>query len=277
MSLVRSGLVAFGALTAALPAFAADYQPAPAPMLSQKPVSMWTVTIGAEGRMLPEYEGGKDFRFSAVPIIRVARAGAEARFRSARDSAGFALIDTGHFRAGPGLKVRLGRKESDSSDLIGLGDVDWAVEVGGFAEYWPTDWLRTRAELRQGFNGHRGVMADLMADVVVPVTPQLTLSGGPRMVLASAKALEPYFGISTGQALASGLPAYSASGGVRSYGAGAQAQYKWSPRWASHVFVEYERLAGNAGNSPLVTQRGTRDQVQVGIGTTYSFDVQGLW
>ena len=277
MPLMRSGLVALGALTMALPAVAADYQTAPAPVMSPKPVSLWTVTIGAEGRMLPEYEGGKDFRFSAVPIIRVAREGSEARFRSPRDSAGFALIDTGHFRAGPGLKVKLGRKESDSSDLIGLGNVDWTVEVGGFAEYWPTEWLRTRAEVRQGFNGHRGVIGELTADVVMPVTSQITLSGGPRMVLASGAAVSPYFGVSAAQSIASGLPVYSAEGGVRSYGAGAQVNYKWAPRWASHVFIEYDRLAGSAGNSPLVTQRGTRDQIQVGIGTTYSFDVKGLW
>jgi outer membrane protein len=56
-----------------------------------------------------------------------------------------------------------------------------------------------------------------------------------------------------------------------------QARYAWSPRWATHGFIEYERLAGDAANSPLVTQRGARDQIQVGIGATYSFDMRRLW
>ena len=75
----------------------------------------------------------------------------------------------------------------------------------------------------------------------------------------------------------SGLPVFEARGGLRSYGAGAQARYAWTPQWGTHLFVEYERLAGDAGNSPLVTQRGSRNQTQVGLGVTYSFNVPGLW
>jgi outer membrane protein len=77
--------------------------------------------------------------------------------------------------------------------------------------------------------------------------------------------------------VASGLPVYDAGGGLRSYGAGVQARYQWTPQWASHVFLEYERLSGAAANSPLVTLRGSRDQIQVGTGVTYSFDIKGLW
>jgi outer membrane protein len=97
------------------------------------------------------------------------------------------------------------------------------------------------------------------------------------MTLASAKATSPYFSITPAQSAASGLAVYDAGGGLRSFGAGAQARYAWTPRWAGHMFFEYERLAGDAANSPLVTQRGSRDQIQVGIGTTYAFDVPGLW
>jgi MipA family protein len=113
--------------------------------------------------------------------------------------------------------------------------------------------------------------------VVIRARPKLTLSGGPRATFASVAATSPYFNITAAQAVASGLPVYSAGGGLRAYGAGAQARYEWSPQWASHVFVEYQRLAGDAANSPLVTQRGARDQIQVGIGLSYSFDVRGLW
>jgi outer membrane protein len=66
-------------------------------------------------------------------------------------------------------------------------------------------------------------------------------------------------------------------GGLRSFGAGAQARYEWSPQWATHIFVEYERLAGDAANSPLVITHGSRDQIQVGMGVTYSFDIRAPW
>jgi outer membrane protein len=246
-------------------------------MAERLPSSDWTIMLGVEGRVLPSYEGSGGSVLRPLPIFGVRRAGTAEKFRSPRDGASIGILDIGRFTLGPTLKLRMRRKESDSSDLRGLGDVDWTVEAGAFAEYWPAEWLRTRAELRQGIGGHHGLVSDLMADVVVPVAPKLTLSGGPRLTLATASAESPYFSITAAQAASSGLPAYDAGGGVHSYGAGAQARYAWTPRWSGHMFIEYERLADDAANSPLVTQRGSRDQIQVGIGTTYSFDIHGLW
>jgi outer membrane protein len=241
------------------------------------PASDWTVTIGVEGRVLPGYEGSDSSVLRPVPIFNIRRAGTPARFRGPRDGLGIGLIDTGRFRAGPAFKVKLPRDEGDNSDLRGLGNVDWTLEAGAFAEYWPTDYFRLRAELRQGIGGHHGLVGDLSADLVVPVTPQLTLSAGPRLTLATASAMSPYFDITPAQSAASGLPVYDAGGGVRSYGLGAQARYHWTPRWESHVFVEYQRLSDDAADSPLVSLRGSADQVQVGIGASYAFDVPGLW
>ena len=140
-----------------------------------------------------------------------------------------------------------------------------------------TPWLRTRAEVRQGFGGHHGIVADLTADVVVPVTPKLTLSGGPRLTLATDKAQDPYYSVTASQAVTSGLPVYTAKGGVHSWGLGAQARYTWSPQWAAYTYVEYQRLARRRREFAAGGLRGSRDQIQVGTGVTYSFDVPALW
>ncbi len=239
--------------------------------------SDWTVTIGAEGRVLPSYEGSDSYTVVPIPQFDIRSAGTPPHFHGPRDGFGFAVFDTGTFLFGPTFKLRLPRRESDNSNLRGLGDVDWALEAGAFAEYWPVSWLRMRAELRQGFNGHHGLVSDLMADVVAPVTPQLTLSGGPRLTLASTAATAPYFSVTPEQSAASGLPVYDAGGGLRSFGAGVQALYQWSPQWATYAFFEYKRLTGDAANSPIVTERGSPDQLQAGVGVTYSFDMHALW
>jgi MipA family protein len=111
---------------------------------------------------------------------------------------------------------------------------------------------------------------------VVPVTKQLTLSAGPRMTFVTVSANDPYFSVNAAQSAASGLAIYTASGGMQSYGFGTMARYEWSPQWATHMFGEYERLAGSAAHSPLVMTRGNPNQVQFGLGVTYSFDVPGL-
>lgn len=236
----------------------------------------WTVTLGVEGRALPKFEGSDNMRFLPVPVFDIRRAGEPRRFKSARDGASIGLFETNNFRIGPTLKVRLPRREGDDSALRGMGDIKFAIEAGAFAEYWWTPWLRTRAEIRQGFNGHNGVVGDITADAVYRLTPQFTWSFGPRLSIESAKTMQTYFGVDAQQSLLSGLPVYNPSGGVRSFGAGTLARYEWTPQWATYAFFEYERLTGPAGNSPLVTQRGSRDQITTGIALTYSFDVGGL-
>ncbi len=265
---VLAALLAVSALAAGAAA-----EPASAPASA----SDWTVTVGVEGRVLPTYEGSGTFMLAPFPMFDIRRAGTPPNFRSPRDGFSFGILDSGRLRAGPTVKVRFAREESSDPDLRGLGDIGWTLEAGAFAEYWPADWLRGRVELRQGIGGHHGLVSDVTADLVMPVTKQLTFSGGPRMTLATAAATSRYFSITPTQSAASGLPVYDAGGGLRSFGAGVQARYQWSPQWATHLFVEYERLTGDAANSPLVTRHGARDQVQVGIGVTYSFNTRGLW
>ena len=276
----KLALAAVVTLAAALPAAAAD-MPAPAAArtsyLSPTPTSDWIVTIGIEARVLPKFEGASSSMLRPFPILRVRKADEPDQFRSARDGLSFAILDAGAFKLGPVAKLRFGRKESDDNNLRGLGDVNWAFEAGAFAEYWPAQWLRTRAEVRQGFGGHHGVVSDLMIDGIYKATPQLTLSAGPRLTVGTAASTSPYFSVTAAQAALSGLPVYDARGGLRSYGAGTQATYAFTRQWSGEVFLEYERLAGDAANSPLVVQRGSRDQLQVGMGVTYSFSMPGLW
>ena len=119
----------------------------------------WTVTLGVEGRVMPAYEGSSNTMLRPFPMFDVRRAGKPASFRSPRDGFSFGVLDYGRFIAGPTTKVRFARNEGDNSNLRGLGDIGWAFEAGAFAEYWATDWLRTRVELRQGFGGHHGLVA----------------------------------------------------------------------------------------------------------------------
>jgi outer membrane protein len=272
-----AGMLLLVALPAAS-ALAADLVPLKAPpSAAPNPATYWTVEAGAEVRTLPHYQGSEVYGIYPVPFLDVRPGGAPPRFHAPRDGFGYSLYDTDTVKAGPVGQIELGRRVKHNPALDGLGNVGATLEVGGFVDYWPTDWLRARLELRQGIGGHHGVVSDQTVDVVVPVSPQWTVSGGPRMTIASKEANTPYFSVDANQSVASGLPTYDAGGGVRSIGAGAQARYQWTPRWASHAFVEYWRLTGDVGNSPIVTERGAPDQAMFGLGTTYSFDVPALW
>jgi outer membrane protein len=234
----------------------------------------WTVMVGVGGEYKPDFEGANRAMFSPVPIFAIRRAGSTEQFRGPRDSASIAFLDFGDLRAGPVARFEAARKQYNYSELNGLGDVKAAVELGGFVEYYPVDWFRTRAELREGVVGHNGTVADFSADFIVPVIQRLTISAGPRFTWESTQATSPYFGIDAVQAMASRLPVFNAKGGAHSYGAGAQVSYRINPQWEVHSYVEYERLLGDAAASPLVTLRGSPNQTTVGIGASYSFDVK---
>jgi outer membrane protein len=234
----------------------------------------WTVMVGVGGEYKPDFVGANRSMLSPVPVFSIRRAGSAEQFRGPRDGASIALVDFGDFRAGPVGKFVASRKANSYSELSGLGDVGATVELGGFVEYYPVDWFRTRGELRQGIGGHHGVVADFSADVIIPVIQRFTVSAGPRFTWESTKATSPYFGIDAVQAAATGLPVFNAKGGAHSAGAGVQVSYRVNPQWEVHSYVEYERLLGDAAASPLVALRGSANQTTVGIGASYSFDVK---
>lgn len=231
-----------------------------------------TVTIGAFGMSRPNHEGSSKDIFAAAPIFNIRPVGTPARFFNPREGFGVTLFDIGRLQIGPVGNLQWERRvKDDPYALQGLGDVKFAVEVGGFADYWFTDWLRYRAEVRQGFGGHHGVVVDQFVDIVVPYG-QWTFSAGPRMRIATAAANRPYFDVSFAQSVASGLPVYDTGGGIRSVGGGGQATYRFNPQWALHGFVEYDRLVSDVANAPVVRLRGDRDQWTFGAGVAYSFD-----
>jgi MipA family protein len=262
-------------------AVAADMPP-PAPAAAayapRAAASDWVVTLGFVAEVGPAWAGAPfgDISFWGWPIINIHKPGTLPDFFGGRDSASFAIINTDQFKFGPAGKFIMERREASYSALTGLGDVPYAVQIGGFAEYWAVPWLRLRGEVRQGFNGEKGVTGDLFLDAVATTGP-FRFSVGPRMTLQSAAALSPYFSITPTQSALSGLPLYNTSGGFYSYGVGGQADYFFSPQWATYALVEFERISGSAANSPLVTLRGSPNQFTFGLGASYSFSMRPLW
>ena len=216
-------------------AAAADLPPAPppptAPAAYVAPVPDWIVTIGLEARAVPAYPGASDGKFipAGFPLFSIRKQGEPPEYFGPRDSFGFNVIDLGQLKFGPAIKIIGERQGWDYPQLYGLAGVHYALQAGGFAEYWPVPWLRLRGEIRQGFGGETGVTGDLFLDAVVPAG-QFRFSAGPRMTVQSAAATSPYFSITTAEAAATAalgpshgqapLTAYNAGGGVYSYGAG---------------------------------------------------------
>lgn len=232
----------------------------------------WYLKVGVAGFRAPKFEGSRDYMFSAMPLISLGKAGPEARFSSRNDNISFAFVDTGRFRAGVAGKLIFGRDSSDEPETAGLSDVRFGGEAGVFGEVYPTDWLRLRGEVRHGIRSHSGVVADIAADAFVDLTETVRLSAGPRASWGSSDYFDAYYGVTADEAAASGLAAYAPGAGFGSAGFGGAVTWKATDKLTASVFGEYSRLMGPAADSSLVRERGSRNQLLLGVSTTYRFD-----
>jgi outer membrane scaffolding protein for murein synthesis (MipA/OmpV family) len=250
------------------PAHAADLFFNPEPITT----SGWIVTLKANLRAAPRYPGADELSFYGFPSVSFRRAGTPERFSAPDDGVSFSFLDDSAFRVGVVGRFQGGRYLQDNRELFGLRKVDWAVEPGIFVEYWPVEFLRARAEIRRGFGGHEGFVADLGLDWVQRFGA-FTTSLGPRVALGDNEFTRTYFGVTPLEAALNGqVTAYRPSGGITSVGALAGVTYEWSPAWSTTAYVSYRRLVGDAADSPIVKQFGSENQYSLGLTVSYSFN-----
>jgi outer membrane protein len=234
--------------------------------------SGWIVTLKGNLKVGPSYPGADDYSVFGYPSLSFRRVGTVERFSAPDDGLSLSFLEESAFRIGAVGRFQGGRYLQDDRRLFGLRKVDWAVEPGIFVEYWPLEFLRARAELRHGINGHEGFVADLGLDVVQRFGA-VTLSAGPRLALGDNEFTRTYFGVTPVEAALNGqVTAYRPSGGITSVGATAAVSYDWSPQWSTTAFATYRRLVGDAADSPIVERFGSENQLGLGLSLSYSFE-----
>lgn len=244
-----------------------DYSTLTSPQSAQN----WYITLGAGVRYQPDYTGSDDYVFRARPIISLGK-GLKSTWWSAEDDA---MLSIGVF-SGQGWRIGFSgdllwkRSAKVNPALVAVPATKFGGEAGGFVEFYPTSWLRARADVRRGIAAHDGVVADLKLDAFTNFGPW-TFGIGPRMRIASADYVRTYFGTYGSMPGTSGL-LQRFNAGVHSYGALAQATYHWSDRLQTTTYIEYKRLTGDAVRSPIVRPFGSRNSITVGISASYSFD-----
>ena len=262
------GLLALCGAVVTGPALAqSGLAPQAAPGVGGQRPDTWRIGIGAGVLFSPDYLGSNDFRFSPLVSPEI-RSPGDRFFLSFRDGVGTTLLSDGAFSAGLLLRPRFGRDQDDNDALRGMGDVELAGEAGGFLSYADGSWL-VRGELRQGFGGHSGLVADGRVDRVFRVRPDVILTAGPRLSWGSGDFAETYFGVDARQSSRSGYGVFT----PRDYwfgGVAAGATWQVNNRWTAIAFGEVGRIFGDAADSPLV-DRGSATQGIVGLTIAYRF------
>lgn len=230
----------------------------------------WSVTGNLEAQVAPDFMGAKTYSVGPGGSLQFSRPGTTPSFGAPDDSPSLQVLGDRSLSAGVVARYRSGR--GDDEALRGFDKIDWAIEPGLYAEWWPADGLRLHAEVRRGFHGNEAWTADLAADAVHD-DPRWLLSLGPRLHLGEAKFTETYFGVSAADAQRSpfGITPYAADGAFTSAGALASVEYRWTRRWSLLADANYARLFGKAADSPIVARLGSRDQLTAAVGLKYAF------
>jgi len=245
-----------------------------APASAQDEGGGYTITLGAGAQTYPKYPGADSYGINPLPIFGFRREGSPLTFSAPDDGIGLGLLGRDSaFNLGPAIRLQNKREEDDVGAAV--GDVGFTVEVGGFVEVFPAENIRLRAELRQGLGGHDSLAGDLGADFVLRDRDTYVFSIGPRARWADSDYHAAYFGVTPAVAAATGLPAFDPDGGFYAVGAMAGLTYKLGRNWGLRGYAGYDRLIGDAADSPIVRQFGSRSQFSGGAGLFFEFNIGG--
>lgn len=243
-----------------------------------------TLTIGFAPVLSPAWQGSTDYALSIFPDIRLNYK--DDIFFSVPDGLGWNAVNRNNWKIGPLAKLRFGRNEDNggspfliaggSDALQGMGDVDLALEFGGFVQKgFVNNQLRARAEVRQGTGGHEGVVADTnLSWNGMKRDRSLLYSAGVRATWASSDYTNAYFGVNALQSAATGLAPFRTGSGLVSAGVNASLTKplgRFGRDGAVTLFTSYDRLGDVVADSTLIRERGERNQFTLGLAYGYRF------
>jgi len=233
--------------------------------------------IGLGVGVLPDYTGSDDYAIGAAPFFRYTFNKQERYIQLLANELTVNVLDDDMFRFGPLLNYRFGRDDSVDDPMVSkMKEIDDTVEAGAFMDIVWT----SASEKRQRFivgakvyqdvgNESDGFRANLGARYWHPVAKPVDLNISAGIVYQDDNYSDHYFGVNRENVGTSGLPFFTADGGLNEYYAVVGANIYLSKNWLVSVGVRGSSIAGDPGDSPIVDQRGDATQWIGGIGLGY--------
>ncbi len=224
-----------------------------------------------------QFAGGKDRMIGVVPGVRYTTDSGRL-FEWYGPYAQFNFGGLTGFQWGPAVGLRLGRKNVDDAVVSRIHEVDTTVEAGGFIGYQYVNEGRVPYRLRAGVNVmtnagivYGGARVTASGTAWVPLSPRLYAGAGLGATWVSGSFNRTYFGVTPSDSAASGLPVYSPGGGLEQFTGWLGMIWQFDKHWYGGALVYLQCLTNDAADSPIVTQRGTRNQLTYGAGIGYAW------
>lgn len=224
-----------------------------------------------------DYAGGKDRFVGAIPGVRYVTDGGKL-FELYGPYAQFDFGGLTGLQYGPAVSIRLGRNNVDDEVVSRVHEIHTTAEVGGFIGYEYDSQgaipYRLRGSVTLMTNAgivYSGAHLSVNGSLWVPLHRRIFAGAGVGASWVSQSFNQVYFGVTEQDSVRSGLPSYNPSGGLEQITGWLAAIYQVDQHWFAGAMVYCQRISGSAANSPIVTQRGARNQITYGVGVAYAF------
>ncbi len=226
----------------------------------------------------PDYEGSDDYMFGGAGFARFLFGKTQRYLMLTAFELQANLVDHPWFRIGPSLNYRFGRSDVDDPVVDKMREIDDTVEGGAFVgvEFIDGDNPRRRIVAMVDFlhdlgSEHDGYTVTVGARVWEPLSRAFDLGLGATFCYADDDYMDTYFSVDAKDSQRSGLPVFRADGGAKDVRFTSALVFHLSENWHLAAGVQYQRLMGDAEDSPVVDDRGSADQWYGGLGLGYSW------
>lgn len=244
-------------------------------------------TIGIGAGFSSSYDGSNDYVPIPAPIVQ----GRLGGIGISPQPAGIAVDVTPQaargqpdFAIGPAIRFRNDRADNIEDEVVKLaGELDSAFEVGFAASYSvPGVFSRMDSlsfDLRARWDvagAHDGMVIEPSIAWSRPVGRGTFQSISVNAEIVDDSFADYYYSVSRAQSAASGLPEFSADGGLNSLGVTLFSAFDLDGNALNGGFSVvsisgYSRLIGDAADTPYTTLRGDPDQFFAAFGVGYTF------
>jgi outer membrane protein len=234
--------------------------------------------VGVGVGMLPDYLGSDNYTVAAAPFFRWTLAGSERYLQLNVTELSFNVLNDPNWVLGPVLNYRPGRDDVDDDVVDEMDKIDDTVDVGFTVGYVWKDKANPRHRLVTNLTGYfdagdvyRGWLVNAGARYWFQVSMPIDMQIGVGANYGNSQYMNTYFGVNDEDSRDSGLKQFTADEGFRDVNAQLAMVFHFSKSWHMGVGLKYFYLVDDAGDSPIVDDRGDANQLVGGIGIAYSW------
>lgn len=248
----------------------------PAALPAQAEEPRLDLSLGLGAAVTPDYDGSDDYEPVPVWNLKLGNLYHRETYVQLRGlSLESNLVPDDHLRLGVVGGYDGDYEDVEDDQVNDLSDPEDSLQVGIVAGYDFSarpheDYVLQVEATYDALNGNGGLITP-SASVSLPLDQRLFWGASLSATWASEDYMSNRFGISSADSTRSGLRQYDAGAGFKDVALGSSLTYAFSESWALTGFAKYQRLLGDAADSPIVDDRGNANNFMAGAVISYRF------